>query len=494
MLLLDKIPTLSFSAYKESTNKQCKLKGPYRNDFKLSSVELDDVSFRFLIDNCHGNEIIRALQNNLRANSIASTAIVQSFSTFTLTSFQNDWGNNSEHILSSIFMAFLDNGIDPHKPYGSSNYILYPIHWASLHNNKLIFNHLYKNCEVSLSVSTSENETVLHFIAHSNNVELLDIVASDPLIHNNVFTAESNGDQPIHYAAIYSSLEFFKRLAEDTRVDANAPNEDAIQAIHMAAYRGNLNILKYLIEKCDSDPFAQPLFGRSPMYLGCSEGHLNICKFLMEMNVNYASDTKLLVLAIEMERFNLIKYFVEDCKMDPRITFDINNDNLFTLAVKTNALECRTKGIDVDAQTKTEIIEYLIGFGFNATKYDSFGYLPVHYAASNRDDPEVLKYLVAKIGVDYSLGITKGDEAGTTPYLAAVKRSRFDNARYLLSLPNVNVNQHDKYGRDVVYWVSLTAINYQLLDFLMLEANMDIHQPVELAVRNRIAKNRNFIQ
>ena len=88
----------------------------------------------------------------------------------------------------------------------------------------------------------------------------------------------SNGNNPIHFAAIRGNLEIVKNLAKFADV-LNAPDNNRTTPILIAALLGNLEIVEFLT-KFTECPNAPNNFGKTPIHAAAFKGHLEIIKFL----------------------------------------------------------------------------------------------------------------------------------------------------------------------------------------------------------------------
>lgn len=134
-------------------------------------------------------------------------------------------------------------------------------------------------------------------------------------------------------------------------------------------------------------------------------------------------------------RVNVLRYFIEQKKIDPNIR---DKHNL-------TPLHCAALNNQVPA------IEYLIAHKADINTQDSFGSTPIHFAAIE-GNVRTLKYLIEKCHVNKN---TPGRD-GATPLHLAAQRGHLAAVKYLIKM-KCNVHACDAFGAMPIHFAALNG-------------------------------------
>jgi len=98
-----------------------------------------------------------------------------------------------------------------------------------------------------------------------------------------VNTQNSNGDKPIHYAAMYGNFEVIKWLVRKNVVNVNEPGQAGRTPIHCAAEYGRLQCLKSLVDELPVNILIRNDDDLSVMHFAAGEGHIDCMEYLASL-------------------------------------------------------------------------------------------------------------------------------------------------------------------------------------------------------------------
>ncbi len=146
----------------------------------------------------------------------------------------------------NIVAFLIDKGVNvnAHNKYEST-----PLSIAVSNGNYEATKLLLTTKGIRVNQTYQQNFTPLHIAVISQIPPLIELLLSHPDINPNFGT--SDGATPLHYAAMQGLVEEAKILINDSRIDINAPQHDAIYSgatpLHFAAMQAQTEIVSYLL-------------------------------------------------------------------------------------------------------------------------------------------------------------------------------------------------------------------------------------------------------
>lgn len=153
---------------------------------------------------------------------------------------------------------------------------LYPIHLAiGLERNDMV-SHLLK-AGARLEEKGPNGATALLWALDAGSPTLVELLLERGAQSG---VTDSQGNGPLHYAALSEDLEFTESFLGE-KADPNAANAQGETALHWAARENSPQVALALV-KAGGDPNVQDNQGRSPLHFCAAEGHLEVAETLLE--------------------------------------------------------------------------------------------------------------------------------------------------------------------------------------------------------------------
>lgn len=334
--------------------------------------------------------------------------------------------------------------------------------------------------DINKSNERDKNKTLMHYASYgSNNFRYMqdtnfntakfayELIISY-LIKNgaDVTAKDTDGLQPIHYAAQHGSRLMIKLLLNTGKVGINdiAPNYKA--PIHFAIKGNNIAIVKYLIAlEADVNPFAYNYVGEAelPIHIASYNNNLEIVKALLNTfkisieERNCFDGMAPLHYGAKGEAIEVINYLVKNgANIKAK---DQEGKQPIHYASKTNLYKTNA----------VEVIKYLINFGANINAKDHQGKQPIHYA-SEGGNLVVLEYFINVL----KLNINERDKDGYTPlhYACSGINSTVDLVKWFIK-NNANLTAKSKNGTTPILQAVYNQKN-DIVKFLIESVLIDI--------------------
>ena len=197
-------------------------------------------------------------------------------------------------------------------------------------------------------------------------------------------------------------------------------------------------------------------YGRTPLELACELGDLDIIKTLIDHTVQDDKGTigdKLLKIALNYEKDEVIFFFITKLKCDPNIKGEYNRSLLHVACKKGNLSLVRTLIRDYHADLYNK---------------DSFGKTPFTQALDNRRD-EVMLVLISEFGYDPT---NIKDGFCVSPLHVACMNGNLNLVRTLIHDYNADLNDKDSFGRTSFIW-ALEKRRDKVMQILISEFRCD---------------------
>ena len=290
-------------------------------------------------------------------------------------------------------------------------------------------------------------------------------------------TKNESEQLPLHYACESGALDVVKMLVE-AGVGVRATDDEGSTCLAIAAYSGNTETARYLVglphvdvNHRDSTDFtvlhsaaaskatdvAQVLIdagadidamnneGHAPLYFACASGALDVVKMLVRAGADDRGGT-CLTKAANCGHTEVVRYLL--CL--PEVELNRRDDDLKTAlhsAVEHAHTDVVQVLIDAGADTNTPII---VDYSLNLSPLQ---------AACIMETLDIVKMLVRA-----GAGVRATDTNGSTCLHFAAKFGRTETVRYLVGLPEVELNHRD------------TAKNYTALQYAVQYNHTDVEQ------------------
>ena len=236
-----------------------------------------------------------------------------------------------------------------------------------------------------------------------------------------VCATDNQGATCLMLAAYFGHTETVRYLVGLPVVEVNHEQNVGETALHFAVPEGHRDVVEVLID-AGADIEANNGKGRSPLLMACVLGKLDTVKMLVEAGAAVcATDDQgdtCLTLAAYFGHTDIVRYLVGLPDVDVNY-HGRNNDTALHSAVDDG---------------HRDVVELLIDAGADIEAQDSTGETPLHYACEN-GKLAILKMLL-KAGAD----VCATDNRGTTCLMRAVHHGHTETVRYLVGLPDVDVN------------------------------------------------------
>ena len=244
------------------------------------------------------------------------------------------------------------------------------------------------------------------------------------------------------------------RVLIDAGADIATKDEDGRTPLHYACYSGALDVVEMLVEEGAGVRVKDDSDGVSPLDTACESGALNVVKMLVGVGAGVCvTDNAGFTCLIRAARFGhteTVRYLVGL----PQV--EVNHAPIRG----ETALHCAVDLKHVD------VVHVLIdaGAGIDKTNYD--GRSPLHCAcASGALD-------IVKILVRAGAGVRVTDNDGDTCLTLASYFGHTETVRYLVGLPEVDVNHRDTVNCTALHYA--VEENYTDVAQVLIDAGADI--------------------
>ena len=239
-----------------------------------------------------------------------------------------------------------------------------------------------------------------------------------------VRVTDDEGATCLTLAAEYGRTETVRYLVGLPEVDVNHEDDDNKTALFWAAHNCHRGVVQLLID-AGADMDITNCNGHCPLHCACSSGALDIVKMLVRAGagVNVTANNRrntCLIFAAERGHTETVRYLVGL----PQVK--INHGNTKNVTALHYAVE----------KACTDVVRVLIDAGADVEIKDYEGRTPLHCAIEVVLD-------VVKMLVEAGAGVNVTDNKGDTCLSLAAYFGHIESVRYLVGLPEVDVNHRD---------------------------------------------------
>uniref|UniRef100_A0A6P7H0Z0 Uncharacterized protein LOC114343091 n=1 Tax=Diabrotica virgifera virgifera TaxID=50390 RepID=A0A6P7H0Z0_DIAVI len=266
-----------------------------------------------------------------------------------------------------------------------------------------------------------------------------------------------NGNTIGHYAARYHSLNAIKCLKEQG-ANLSISNNKKQTLVHVAAQVCAFNVLRYLVEDCKMDVNVSDVDGNLPVHRVVEFGRVDILMYLKEKGANLSiSNNKKHTLVHEAAQSGNLEV-LQYLVEDCKIDVSVFDDD-GNLPAHLAA-----------SNNKVWILRYLKSIGSDLNQRNCQGKTSVHFAAAG-DAVDVLNLL--KDEGNISLNLDLRDKDGDSPSHCAAAKNSLTALKYLKKQgANLSISNKNKYTPVHI------AAQYGALDvlrYLVENCKMDIN-------------------
>ena len=282
----------------------------------------------------------------------------------------------------------------------------------------------------------------------------------------------------LHVAADNGSLDFIRYLINTRKCDPFVRDKCHCTLLHFACARGQISMVQFLINEQGLDPFAKDQSQQSPLEIAIINGEINVLKYCIN---KYGSDivyhgfylkfrdmdvmlhkqshnnfvfeqVSALHIACTIDKPEIIRYLIEEIKMDPKITPQnityctplsvacnhgcLNVIKHLYLIIILRRLAYAQRQIISDTKVAcysghAPVVEFLVSSFVDPNCEDDYGNSLLHNAICGKNEEkalEVVKVLIATERCDQN----KKNYLGETPLHIACQKEYRTVTRYLL--------------------------------------------------------------
>ena len=240
----------------------------------------------------------------------------------------------------------------------------------------------------------SEGQTPLHYAAIDDQLAVFKLLYSN--VECDPVCEDDNGYTPFHCAALYGSIEVFMFLIREKKYNPNFPNSEKEMALHIACTYlislaaglelhelKKLNVVTFLMEHCDG-VLIRNTYGETPLHLAAASSYLKIIKYLVAKNQQFCNlGDKYGCIPLD---YAMVCY---------------NQEVVEFLQQHTTSTHSPPSVIHLSALLGhiTLVEHYLTDFQYDSNLQDSIGRTPLHYAAMG-GHIDIVKYLLFSCDAD----------------------------------------------------------------------------------------------
>ena len=293
-------------------------------------------------------------------------------------------------------------------------------------------------------------------------------------------TKGEDGCSPLHYACKKRALDVVKMLVE-AGAGVRDTTDEGCTCLSLAAELGHTETVRYLVGLPEVELNHRDVDNHTALYLGVHNKHTDVVRVLIDagadLDARNNDESSPLHHACQSEALDIVKILVRagaevNATEDEYYTcFDYAVFYGYTETVRylvglpevdvnqrgaydRTALEHAFYFDDV----KTDVVQVLIDAGAYIDEQNDEGRSPLHFACDS-GALDVVKMLVRA-----GAGVRVTDNDGCTCLILAARRGHTETVRYLVGLPEVDVNHRD------------TEKNYTALQHAVEENHTDVAQ------------------
>ena len=303
------------------------------------------------------------------------------------------------------------------------------LHWAA-HNNHADVVQVLIDAGADIEAKDVKGCSPLHFVCSSGVVKLLVRAGAGVRVTNNY------GDTCLTIAACYGHTETVRYLVDLPEVEVDHTDDEGRTALHWAAEKNHADVVQVLIDAGADIEARYNISGYSPLHFACHSGSPDSVKLLVRAGAgvrvtNNEGHTCLTIAAVRGHT-ETVCYLVGLPEVEVDHAVDDDGTALHWAVCKNHA----------------DVVQVLIDAGADIVAKDVEGRSPLHFACISGS----LNFV--KLLVRAGAGVCVANNDGGTCLTAAASRGHTETVRYLVGLPEVEVDHTDDEGRTALHWAA----------------------------------------
>ena len=276
-----------------------------------------------------------------------------------------------------------------------------------------------------------------------------------------VRATDSEGDTCFILAARSGHTEIVRYLAGLPKVELNHKGRNEHTAWHSAVDGGHSDVVQVLIDAgADIEVKKKGVFAHehSPLLWACAKGKIAIVKMLVKAGADvrriHEGDTCLILAAVNGHT-KTVRYLVGLREVE------LNYRGYWW----NTALHWAVRGKYLD------VVRVLIDAGADVEVKNEDRLSPLHYASISEEDVNG-KITIVKMLVKAGAGVRAADNQGDTCLTIAARTGHTETVRYLVGLPEVELNHKGSRNRTALFWA--VRENYPDVVQVLIDAGADV--------------------
>jgi len=236
----------------------------------------------------------------------------------------------------------------------------------------------------------------------------------------------------VHFAVQERQLSILRFLFHEAKCDVHAKDPAGDSALTRAVMNGSLEMVQCLVDECECDPESPDGdSGWVAIHFAAAAGHVDVANFLhkraCDMNAKQAKGYNALQIAVCHGRLPMVRYLIEEAKVDARVPHATKGWNLVMIATSKNRLD---------------VLRYLVETAkCSVEEPNSWSSYPLH-VASRKGYRSIIEFLV----IEAKCRVDPKDDRNRTPLHFAASRCRYDVVRFLILRGKADVFARTKAG------------------------------------------------
>ena len=277
-----------------------------------------------------------------------------------------------------------------------------------------------------------EGHSPLHFACRSGSLDIVKLLVRAGA---GVRVMDYEGHTCLTIAASCGHTETVRYLVGLKEVEVDYADDEDGTALHLAADNNHADVVQVLID-AGADIEVKDDRGRSPLLWSCSSGSLAVAKLLVRAGAGFGvtdnyGDTCLTIAAYRGHT-ETVRYLVGLKEVEVDHTDDDRCTALHLAADKNHA----------------DVVQVLIDAGADIEARDNTGYSPLHFACRSGSLDTV------KLLVRAGAGVCVTGNDGHTCLTIAAWNGHTETVRYVLFLPEVEVDHANHKGCTALHWAA----------------------------------------
>ena len=285
------------------------------------------------------------------------------------------------------------------------------LHVSTISGSLRVTKYLVKFFHMDPKSRDNRGLTSLHLASYHGHLETIKFLKDFFQPYEEIQDNQSN--TPLSLAAFKGHAEVIQFLIENGMYDSNSNLPDNDSYLHIINLSGHFVAVKLLLATGKFDVHCKNKYGRTPLMIACMHGHLQLAKYFIETyhcdpvavdNNKYTS-----LHYSSSSNFELVKYLIEELRLDPNTKGYQNNEPLH---------KASDKG-------RLDIVEYLVlKHKCDPSVKADFSVCPIHYAACG-SHLAVLKFLISQGCNPFTT-----NDGNSTPFHLAAHCGRLEIVKY----------------------------------------------------------------